>query len=63
MSSVDSQTVRGNVIEITVDHPLKSVTLKCEAQNTASRKMATTLKTVQIAGRKAIRRFNIHKLT
>ncbi|TKS91139.1 hypothetical protein D9C73_025273 [Collichthys lucidus] len=49
VSSVDSQTVRGNVIEITVDHPLKSVTLKCEAQNTASRKMATTLKTVQIA--------------
>ncbi|XP_044042272.1 uncharacterized protein LOC122871337 isoform X2 [Siniperca chuatsi] len=48
--SVDSQTVRGNVIEITVDHPLKSVTLKCEAQNTASRKTATIIKTVQITG-------------
>ncbi|XP_035534403.1 uncharacterized protein LOC118340490 [Morone saxatilis] len=50
VSSVDSQTVRGNVIEMTVDHPLKSVTLKCEAQNTASRKTATASKTVQITG-------------
>ncbi|XP_054480948.1 uncharacterized protein LOC129112753 [Anoplopoma fimbria] len=48
VSSVNSQTVRGNVIEMTVDHPLKSVTLKCEAQNTASKKTATTIKTVQI---------------
>lgn len=48
LSSVDSQTVRGNVIEMTVDHPLKSVTLKCEAQNTASRKTVTALKTVQM---------------
>ncbi|XP_029317927.1 uncharacterized protein LOC115028335 isoform X2 [Cottoperca gobio] len=50
VSSVNSQTVRGNVIEMTVDHPLKSVTLKCEAQNTASRRTATALKTVQISG-------------
>ncbi|XP_031599341.1 uncharacterized protein LOC116323204 [Oreochromis aureus] len=48
LSSVDSQTVRGNVIEMTVDHPLKSVTLKCEAQNTASRKTVTALKTVRM---------------
>lgn len=51
VSSVGSHTVRGNVIELTLDHPLKNVTLKCEAQNTASRRMATALKTVQIAGR------------
>ncbi|XP_051248497.1 uncharacterized protein LOC127358947 [Dicentrarchus labrax] len=50
VSSVDSQTVRGNVIEMTVDHPFKSVTLKCEAQNTASRKTATASKTIQITG-------------
>ncbi|XP_034382385.1 uncharacterized protein LOC117726296 [Cyclopterus lumpus] len=49
VSSVNSQTVRGNVIDITVDHPLKSLTLKCEAQNTASKRTATALKTVQIA--------------
>lgn len=49
--SVDSQTVRGNVVEITVDHPLKSATIKCEAQNTVSRKTATALKTVRIKGR------------
>ncbi|XP_037617150.1 uncharacterized protein LOC119483142 isoform X1 [Sebastes umbrosus] len=50
VSSVDSQTVRGNVIEMTLDYPLKSVTLKCEAQNTASKRTATAVKTVQITG-------------
>ncbi|GAA6227013.1 uncharacterized protein LOC108901410 isoform X1 [Lates japonicus] len=50
VSSVDGQTLRGNVIEMMVDQPLKSVTLKCEAQNTASRKTVTVLKTVQIKG-------------
>ncbi|XP_073336547.1 mitogen-activated protein kinase 12b isoform X2 [Pagrus major] len=50
VSSVDGQTVRGNVIELTVEHPLKSVTIKCEAQNTASRKTATAFKTVQLTG-------------
>ncbi|KAM7378026.1 hypothetical protein PAMA_013091 [Pampus argenteus] len=50
LSSVDNQTVSGNVVEITVDHPLKSVTLKCEAQNTASRKMSSAFKTVRIKG-------------
>ncbi len=55
VSSVEGQTVRGNVIEVTVDHPLKSVTLKCEAQNTASRKTTTALKTVQITGRYAMK--------
>ncbi|KAK5848797.1 hypothetical protein PBY51_008489 [Eleginops maclovinus] len=49
VSSVNSQTVRGNMMEVTVDHPLKSVTLKCEAQNTASRRTATATKTVQIS--------------
>ncbi|XP_059181871.1 uncharacterized protein LOC131960631 [Centropristis striata] len=48
VSSVGSQTVRGNTIEMTMDQPSKSVTLKCEAQNTASRRTATALKTVQI---------------
>ncbi|XP_038594857.1 uncharacterized protein LOC119918283 [Micropterus salmoides] len=48
--TVDNQTVRGNVIEMTVDRSLKSVTLKCEAQNTASKKTATAFKTVQMAG-------------
>lgn len=48
--SVDSRTVRGNVVELTVEHPLKSVTIKCEAQNTATRKSATAIKTVQIRG-------------
>lgn len=48
--SVGSQTVRGNAIELTADEPLQSVTLKCEAQNTASRKTATALRTVQIKG-------------
>lgn len=46
VSSVDSQSVRGNELELTVDHRLKSVTIKCDAQNTASRKSATTTKTV-----------------
>ncbi|KAK1906558.1 Carcinoembryonic antigen-related cell adhesion molecule 1 [Dissostichus eleginoides] len=50
VSSVNSHTVRGNVMEVTVDHPLKSVTLKCEAQNTASRKKATVTKTIHISG-------------
>ncbi|XP_035003437.2 uncharacterized protein LOC118101631 [Hippoglossus stenolepis] len=50
LSSVDGQTVRGNVIEIRLDHPLKSFTLKCEAQNTASRRTATVLKSVQVKG-------------
>ncbi|XP_022045047.1 uncharacterized protein LOC110947989 [Acanthochromis polyacanthus] len=50
VSSVDGQTVRGNVIEMSVDEPHKSVTLKCEVQNTASKKTATALKTVQIKG-------------
>ncbi|XP_078021406.1 mitogen-activated protein kinase 12b isoform X2 [Epinephelus lanceolatus] len=50
VSSVDTKTVRGNVIELMVEHPLKSVTLKCEAQNTASRKTATASKTVQVKG-------------
>ncbi|XP_068572867.1 protogenin A-like [Cebidichthys violaceus] len=49
VSSMNGQTVRGNVIETMVDHPLKSVTLKCEAQNTASKRTATASKTVQIA--------------
>lgn len=53
--SVDSQTVRGNVIELTVDHPLQSVILKCEAQNTASRKTATAFRAVQIRGREALK--------
>lgn len=48
--SVGSQTVRGNAIELTADEPLRSVTLKCVAQNTVSRKTATTLRTVQIKG-------------
>ncbi|XP_069375406.1 mitogen-activated protein kinase 12-like isoform X2 [Paralichthys olivaceus] len=48
--SVDGQTVRGNVIEIRVDHPLESVTLKCEAQNIASRRTGTVLKTAQVKG-------------
>ncbi|XP_037315802.2 uncharacterized protein LOC119210174 isoform X2 [Pungitius pungitius] len=47
--SVNSQTVRGPVMEIMVDHPLKSLTLKCEAQNTASKSTAVASKTVQIA--------------
>lgn len=51
----DSQTVRGNVIELTVDHPLKSVILKCGAQNTGSRKKTTALKTVHVKGREAIK--------
>ncbi|KAM8739676.1 uncharacterized protein AB9X84_019783 [Acanthopagrus schlegelii] len=50
VSSVDGQTVRGSVIELTVEHPLKSITIKCEAQNTASRKTATALKTVRLTG-------------
>lgn len=50
VSSVDTQTVRGNTVELTVDHPLTSVTLTCKAQNTASRKSATTTKTVLIKG-------------
>lgn len=50
-SSMGNQTVRGGVMEIMVDHPLKSVTLKCEAQNTASRRTAVASKTVQIARR------------
>ncbi|XP_062239002.1 uncharacterized protein LOC133948927 isoform X2 [Platichthys flesus] len=50
LSSVDGQTVRGNVIEMTLDHPLQSVTLKCEAQNTASRRTATVFKSVQVKG-------------
>lgn len=48
VSSVDSQSVRGNQLELTVDQRLKSVTVKCDAQNTASRKLATTTKTVLI---------------
>lgn len=51
VSSADSQSVRGNELELTVDQRLKSVTLKCVAQNTASRKSATTTKTVLIQGR------------
>ncbi|XP_071358669.1 uncharacterized protein [Trachinotus anak] len=50
VSSVDTQTLRGNVIEMTVDHPLKSVTLKCEAQNTVSRKTATAVRTIRMKG-------------
>ncbi|XP_026220034.1 uncharacterized protein LOC113164776 [Anabas testudineus] len=50
LSSVDNQTVRGNVVEMRVDHPLKSVSLKCEAQNTASGKTATAFKTIKIRG-------------
>ncbi|KAF0029451.1 hypothetical protein F2P81_018556 [Scophthalmus maximus] len=50
VSSVDGQSLRGNVIEMTVEQPLQSVTLKCEAQNTASRKTATAFKTVQLKG-------------
>lgn len=53
--SVGSQTVRGNVIELTVDQPLQSVTLKCEAQNTASRKTATALRTVRIKGTEGLK--------
>ncbi|XP_047431113.1 uncharacterized protein LOC124999918 [Mugil cephalus] len=48
--SMGSQSVIGNVIELTVDHPLETITLKCEAQNIASRKTATALKTVQLQG-------------
>ncbi|XP_034719388.1 uncharacterized protein LOC117938705 isoform X1 [Etheostoma cragini] len=48
--SVDRLTVRGNMIEIAVDYTLRSVTLRCEAQNTASRRTATTVKIVHIAG-------------
>lgn len=55
VTSVDSQTGRGNVIELMVDHPLKSVNLKCEAQNTGSRKTVTALKTVHVKGREAIK--------
>ncbi|XP_072309613.1 uncharacterized protein [Eucyclogobius newberryi] len=51
VSSVDTQSIRGNVVELIVDRPLKSVTVKCEAQNTASRKSATTSKTVHLKGR------------
>ncbi|KAJ4921772.1 hypothetical protein JOQ06_025940 [Pogonophryne albipinna] len=35
--SVNSQTVRGNVMEVTVDHPLKSVTLKWSFRSLSSR--------------------------
>ncbi|XP_034019349.1 uncharacterized protein LOC117504086 [Thalassophryne amazonica] len=49
--SADSQTVRGNEIEMTVDHPVKSVTLKCEAQNTVSKKSATVFKTLRMEDR------------
>ncbi|TNN29962.1 hypothetical protein EYF80_059888 [Liparis tanakae] len=48
VSSVDSRSVRGSVIRISVDRPLASVTLRCEAQNTASKRTATAVKTVQI---------------
>ncbi|XP_031162382.2 uncharacterized protein LOC116054784 isoform X1 [Sander lucioperca] len=50
VSSVDSQTVRGNMIEIAADYLLQSVTLRCEAQNTASKRTAAAVKTVKIAG-------------
>ncbi|XP_056281026.1 uncharacterized protein LOC130200617 [Pseudoliparis swirei] len=50
VSSVDGQSVRGGVFQISVDRPLASVTLRCEAQNTASKRTATAVKTVQITG-------------
>lgn len=53
--SVDTQTVKGSVIELTADHRLNSVTLKCTAENTASRETAAAVKTVQIKGRAAIK--------
>lgn len=53
--SMDTKTVKGGVIELTVDHRVNSVTLKCTAENTASRETATAMKTVQIKGRAAIK--------
>ncbi|XP_028304074.1 uncharacterized protein LOC114464216 [Gouania willdenowi] len=50
VSSVGSNAVRGNVIDMTVDQPLKSITIKCEAQNTASGLTVTVFKTVRVAG-------------
>ncbi|XP_030005680.1 uncharacterized protein LOC115429970 isoform X1 [Sphaeramia orbicularis] len=50
VSSVDSQSMRGNTVEVTVEHPSELYTVKCEAQNTASRKTVTASKTVQIKG-------------
>lgn len=53
--SVDTQTVKGAVIELTADHQLNSVTIKCTAENTGSRETATAVKTVQLKGRAAIK--------
>ncbi|KAF7667564.1 hypothetical protein LDENG_00057220 [Lucifuga dentata] len=39
--SVDSHLLRGNTIEVTVDQPVNSIEIKCEAQNTVSKKSAT----------------------
>lgn len=50
VSSVDSQSMRGNTVEVTVEHPSEVYTIKCEAQNTASRKTVAASKTVQIKG-------------
>ncbi|XP_056131543.1 uncharacterized protein LOC130108928 [Lampris incognitus] len=44
--SVDGQSLRGSEIEMTVERPLKSITMKCEAQNTLTRKSTTVSKTV-----------------
>ncbi|KAK2858800.1 hypothetical protein Q5P01_003420 [Channa striata] len=49
--SVGDKIVGGDVIEMTVDELLKSVTLKCAAQNPASGKLATAVKSVEITER------------
>lgn len=50
VSSVDSQSMRGNTVEVTIEDPSEVYTIKCEAQNTASRKTVTASKTIQIKG-------------
>ena len=44
-------TVRGSAIEVTVVHPRKTVDLKCEAQNTVTRRSTTVSKTVWVGGK------------
>ncbi|KAJ3612102.1 hypothetical protein NHX12_020379 [Muraenolepis orangiensis] len=46
--TVGEHTLRGSKIDIMVDRPLKSVALKCEAQNTVIVKSSTVTKTIWI---------------
>ncbi|XP_068163448.1 uncharacterized protein [Antennarius striatus] len=48
--SMGSHTVRGKVVDITVDHPQKSVTVTCKAENTASKKTTSASRTIQVKG-------------